>query len=154
LINIDDVEKQADKLIDYRINLSKIEQRDRNNYYKQYIENHLSSFSNATLKNIKDYTDNIIRYFSLTNLIRKRGNGYYIDIVPSRKTLIDSILKIETGKSNDFTSKKEYLNYLNDMSIPEIEFSNEQLEIEYRAEIIDLISEYNIFTEEEAKLQK
>lgn len=153
LININDINKQVDKLIEYRRNISQIEMRERNNYYKKYIEENLSEFSNATFKNIKDYTDNIIRYFSLTNLIRKRGNGYYIDLVPSRKTLIDSILKNEQGCSNNFETKKEYLDYLNDMNTPNIEISNEQLEIEYRSEIFALINDNNIYNDELEKLK-
>ncbi len=153
LININDIDKQVDKVIEYRNNLSKLEMKERNNYYKQYIKDNLSDFTNATLKNIKDYTDNIIRYFSLTNLIKKRGNGYYIDLVPSRKSLIEVILKNESGASNNFKSKKEYLDYLNDIEKPNIEISNEQLEIEYRLEISNLINNNNIFNDEIDKLK-
>lgn len=153
LIDINNVKEQADKLIEYRINLSKLDMRERNNYYKNYIKINLSNFSNASIKNIKDYTDNIIRYFALTHLIRKRGNGYYIDIVPARKTVIETILEKDNGESNHFSSKTDYLDYLNDMNKPELEINNVLLEAEYRIELFNMITESNIYLEEIENLE-
>lgn len=154
LTNIDDVKQHAQKVIDYRLKISNLEMRERNNFYKSYIEENLSSFPNATISNIKDYTDNVIRYFSLTNLIKKRGNGYYIDLVPSRVKFIKKLFNVENGDSNHFEDKIKYLNYLCDMSVPQIE--NDMIEVteEYRKEIHDLILSNHIYENELVNLSK
>ena len=148
LINMNDIDTQVDKLIQYRIELAKIPANEKNNFYKQYIIDNLSDFSNASIDNIKDYTDNAIRYFSLTNLIKKRGNGYYIDIVPSRQKMIDRLLKQETGKSDGFDSDIKYLAYLRNSALPDLSEDTSSIEEEYRNEIFMLISQNNIMEEE------
>ena len=49
LINADDIDSQVDKLLDYRDNVSKLPLNERNNYYKEYINENLSDFSNANI---------------------------------------------------------------------------------------------------------
>ena len=154
LINMNDIDTQVDKLIKYRIELAKIPANEKNNFYKQYIIDNLSDFSNASIDNIKDYTDNAIRYFSLTNLIKKRGNGYYIDIVPSRQKMIDRLLKQETGKSDGFDSDIKYLTYLRNSSLPDLSEDTSSIEEEYRNEIFVLISQNNIMEEELDNINK
>lgn len=108
----------------------------------------MAGYSNASIKNIKDYSDNIIRYFSLTMLLKKRGNGYYIDIVPSRIKYINALLQIDNGASNNFESKKDYLDYLWDITYPKIEIDNIELKNEYINEITELINKNNFHLEE------
>lgn len=148
LINMNDIDVQVDKLIKYRTELAKIPINEKNNFYKQYIIENLSDFSNASIDNIKDYTDNVIRYFSLTNLIKKRGNGYYIDIVPSRQKMIDRLLKNETGKSDNYDSDIEYLAYLRNSSLPDLSEDTSSIEEEYRNEIFMLINQNGIMEDE------
>lgn len=152
LINADDIDSQVDKLLDYRANVSKLPLNERNNYYKEYINENLSDFSNASVENIRDYADNAIRYFSLTNLIKKRGNGYYIDIVPSRQAMIDRLLKSESGKSNGFDNPSKYLEYLRNSNLPDLSEDTASIEEEYRKEIFGLISQNNIMEDEISKL--
>lgn len=128
--------------------------QEKYNFYKNYIKKNLSDFSNAKISNIKDYADNIIRYFSLTSLLRIRGNGYYIDIAPSRRQYLKKILLGEDGSSNNFKSKKEYLNYLVDMTLPLIELDNKEIRNEYINEITKLIKENDILLKELMFLKK
>lgn len=148
LTDIKNVDNQVDKLINYRIKLSTIPAKDRNNYYREYINENLSDFSNASLDNIRDYTDNVIRYFSLTNLIKKRGNGYFIDIVPTRQKMVDRLFKIENGNSNNFSASKEYLEYLRNSSLPDLSEDTAEIEQEYRNELFVLITKNKVMEEE------
>lgn len=154
LTNIENLDTQVNKLIDYRKKLSTIPERDKQNYYKEYILENLNEFTNATLNNIRDYTDNVIRYFLLTSLLKKRGNGFYIDIVPSRMNYIEKLLNIIDGSSDNYLSKQEYLKYLSDMNVPMIELDSEELREAYKNEIIDLINSNNIYTEHLIKLKE
>ena len=152
LTDINEVDNQVDKLINYRIALSKVPARDKNNFFKQYIEENLTDFSNATINNIKDYTDNAIRYFSLTNLIKKRGNGYYIDIVPSRQKMIDKLLKNEKGESDGFESSDKYLEYLRNSSMPDLSEDTAEIIQQYKNELFGLITENHVMEEELDKI--
>ena len=60
----------------------------------------LKDFSNV--ENLKDYTDNTIRYFRLTRLIYIRGGGYYIDLEPRRMVEIEALLNTYDGSAEEF----------------------------------------------------
>ncbi|NFL46859.1 AlwI family type II restriction endonuclease, partial [Clostridium botulinum] len=69
LKSYDDVDLIANKIIEFRIGYEKINDEDeKNNYIKNYINEYLSNFKNPE-KNIKEYTDNMIRYIRLTKYI-------------------------------------------------------------------------------------
>ena len=77
-----------------------------------------------TIKNLKEYTDNIIRYFRLTRYIYIRGSGYYIDLEPRRKIEINSLIKIDSGKALKFKDRSEYLRYLSNIKEPKLPWDN------------------------------
>lgn len=147
LINISDVEKWADKLIKFRLKNQSIAFKDRQKFYRLYIEENLTDYTNATIKNIKDYSDNAIRYFSLTNLIKKRGNGYYIDIVSARMKMINQLFKTFDGSSKNFKLSVEYTDYLNDFTMPNIESHNEEIKHDYIEEISSLVKKNDYLKE-------
>lgn len=60
----------------------------------------------------------MIRYFRLTKFIRIRGNGFYVDLAPNRRTEIDALFEKEFYKPKSFTDKEIYLNYMSDDSTP------------------------------------
>ncbi|MCL2144069.1 MAG: AlwI family type II restriction endonuclease [Endomicrobia bacterium] len=62
--------------------------------------------------------DNAIRYFRLTKFIRIRGNGFYVDLEPNRRTEIESLFEKEFYKPGLFTDKKSYLNYMANDGLP------------------------------------
>jgi hypothetical protein len=72
------------------------------------------------LNNLKDYGDNAIRYFRLTKFIRIRGNGFYVDLEPSRHIEIEALISEKLYKSNNFSSTNEYLKYIIDDSKPRL----------------------------------
>lgn len=88
----------------------------RDNYRKEFAAKFLGTNdprqTEQLLSNLKDYGDNAIRYFRLTKFIRIRGNGYYIDLEPSRNTEINALIENEFYKPRSFADKSEYLQYM------------------------------------------
>lgn len=70
------------------------------------------------LNNLKDYTDNTIRYFRATRYLHIRGGGYYIDLEPRRRVEIDVLLDTYDGSSSMFKNEDDYINYLSDINLP------------------------------------
>lgn len=88
----------------------------RDNYRLRFARDYLNTTDSSTinkfLKNLNDYGDNAIRYFRLTNFIRIRGGGFYVDIEPSRSTEINALFESEWYKPKEFIDKNAYLGYL------------------------------------------
>jgi len=130
LINYKDIEKYSNEIITLRTNLSK--QKNKKEFFKKYsytfVERFLGSkdkkLVEKTLKNLKEYTDNIIRYFRLTRYIYIRGSGYYVDLEQRRNIEIKSLIKIDSGKTIIFKNRSEYLEYLSDITRPKLPWDN------------------------------
>ncbi|MDR3306426.1 MAG: AlwI family type II restriction endonuclease [Endomicrobium sp.] len=120
LINYADIKKYADKIIKYRLETKKLSKIDLIRFKKDYKIDFVKQFFNTDklpnieklINNLKDYGDNIRRYFRLTKLLYFRGNGYYIDIEFRRQKEIDSLLKKYSGKADSFDNRKDYLDYI------------------------------------------
>lgn len=78
------------------------------------------------LNNLKDYTDNTIRYFRATRYLHIRGGGYYIDLEPRRKVEIDVLLETYNGSSSMFESENDYVDYLSDINLPVLPWETTQ----------------------------
>ncbi len=130
LINYKNIEKYADEIIRLRFNTSK--QKNKKEFFNKYSYSFVEKFFNSkdkklinrTLKNLKEYTDNIIRYFRLTRYFYIRGNGYYVDLEPRRSIEIKALIKLDSGKSIKFKSRSEYLQYLSDITKPKLPWDN------------------------------
>ncbi len=130
LINYEDVESYAKKIIQLRKKLKK--ETDKKTFFQKYSFDYISRFLgtedqkiiNKTLNNLKDYSDNIVRYFRLTRHIYIRGNGYRIDLEPRRSVEISSLLKSNLVKPIDFKDRSEYLKFLLDLSKPSLPWEN------------------------------
>ncbi len=126
LINYKDIEGYSDEIIKLRTKSGK--EKNKKEFFKKYanlfVKNFLRSKDNKlvdrTLKNLNEYTDNIIRYFRLTRYIYIRGNGYYIDLEPRRNVEIKLLVKLDLGKSIEFKNRTEYLEYLSDITKPKL----------------------------------
>jgi hypothetical protein len=126
LVNHVDITKYAQKIVHLRnlqMNKTKPERkiiRDnfRNSFAVSFLGTDDTRKIEQLLDNLKDYGDNTIRYFRLTKFIRIRGNGFYIDLEPSRRTEIESLLESGFYKSRSFRDKSEYLRYMSDDSLP------------------------------------
>ena len=102
----------------------------RDNYRLKFARDYLNTTDSSTinkfLKNLNDYGDNAIRYFRLTNFIRIRGGGFYVDIEPSRSTEINALFESEWYKPKEFTDKNTYLDYLCSDTEPQYPWETEE----------------------------
>lgn len=113
LKNYQDIDKTANLLLDFRKERDRHEtEREKEQYTNQYVEKYLSDFNNP-IKNCKEYTDNMIRYFRMTKYIYIRGKyeHTYIDLEPRRLTEINSILENDNGAAKPF-SLKDWNNFM------------------------------------------
>ena len=107
------VDEVAKRILEFRKNYeSLISEEAKDNFTKNYISNYLKDFKNP-ISNVKEYTDNMIRYLRLTKYIYIRGKytNTYIDLEPRRKTEIDSILNTDNGCAQIYTHS-EWRNYM------------------------------------------
>ncbi len=130
LTNYKDIEYYAGEIIKLRASLKK--EKDKDSFFEKYSYQHISNFIKSsdsdiiknTLNNLKDYTDNIIRYFRLTNYIYIRGNGYYIDLESRRSVELSLILKSDLCIPLIFEDRRAYLGYLLDIDKPKLPWEN------------------------------
>ena len=123
LTHYKELDKQVDMLLDFRIRYDKIkEHKEKKVFVERYKSEFLNEFVNV--ENLKDYTDNTIRYFRLTRLIYIRGGGYYIDLEPRRMVEIDALLESFDGSAQKFT-KEKYIEYISDINLPKLPWETE-----------------------------
>ena len=134
LTNYNDIDSYANMVIELRDLQSGHDKQERKtirdnyrlNFARDYLGTSDSSTINKFLKNLNDYGDNAIRYFRLTNFIRIRGGGFYIDVEPSRSTEINALFESEWYKPKDFTDKNTYLDYLCSDTEPQYPWETEE----------------------------
>ncbi len=157
LVNFNNIESQAQKIIDLRLlqqGKSKKEQKEIfNNYQQDFATDFLGTENSEKIRkllsNLRDYGDNAIRYFRLTKLIFIRGNGYYIDLEPRRSVEIDSLLDFDNAKSRLFESKEEYIAYISNISEPQLPWETKEKYIEIIEKILDEVKKYEFDLEKE-----
>lgn len=132
LTNYENIDNYAQRLYEYRLyvknindnpNLSYQDKEDLKKTNRLEVLEILTNESNRDkleklLENLKDYTDNTIRYFRATRYLYIRGGGYYIDLEPRRNIEIQSLLSEYNGSSNLMTNEEDYINYLSDITLP------------------------------------
>lgn len=113
LKHYNDVDEVAEKVLLFRERYESYStDLEKNDFRDRYIKNYLSDFKEPE-KNVKEYTDNMIRYLRLTKYIFIRGKytNTYIDLEPRRITEINSILAEDNGSAERFT-EEEWRNYM------------------------------------------
>lgn len=129
LINHGEIMQRAQALVALRYQLkdepNKQARKVTRDAYGQIFATHFLGGGTQTeidklLGNLGDYGDNAIRYFRLTKFIRIRGNGFFIDLEPSRHTEIEALLEAEFYKPKAFADKQEYLAYMSDINLPKL----------------------------------
>ena len=108
-----DVDIVAKRLLDFRANREQFDKEaDKEHFTKQYINSYLADFNNP-IKNCKEYTDNMVRYFRMTKYVYIRGkyDHTYIDLEPRRMTEINAILDNDNGiaKNYSLTQWNQYM---------------------------------------------
>lgn len=117
------VEKTADEILSFRKQYEATSDNDkRDEFIKSFINNYLAGFKNPE-DNVKEYTDNMIRYLRLTRYIYIRGkySNTYIDLEPRRSTEIDAILEADQGIAKKF-SVEEWRDYMGTFATYELPF--------------------------------
>ncbi len=95
---------------------------------------------NKLLKNLRDYGDNVIRYFRLTRYLYIRGGGFYVDLEPRRKVEIDSLLAQDNAAAHPFESTDAYRAFLVDINQPQLPWDNKA---NYIAIVDGIVQEIN-----------
>lgn len=135
------VEAVAEKVLSFRKKLEATDDADRAEFVKNFINEYLSDFQNPE-KNVKEYTDNMIRYLRLTRYIYIRGkySNTYIDLEPRRSTEINSILEADSGKAVTF-SKEKWRAYMGTYGTYELPFETIEKLSEIAANTFNEINE-------------
>lgn len=150
LVNFNDVDSYAEKIIALRKKLNGKDKQEQKvifdqfkiTFTKEFLQSDNSKEINKLLKNLKDYGDNAIRYFRLTRYIYIRGGGFYVDLEPRRSVEINALLDFDNAQSKTFTSKDEYFDYLSDISKPQLPWETKEKYIEIIAKLIEEIKNY------------
>jgi len=126
-INYKDINNTANRIIEYRRKLrsknGNTKREFKETYWEKYVRSFLETKKSAAIEtaihNLKDYGDNIIRYFRLTNYLHIRGNGYYVDLEPRRRFEINKILKWDNGSADrEFKNIWKYIEFISDSNQP------------------------------------
>ncbi len=107
------VDEVASRILKFRKRYESLADEDKKEYVKQVIETYLAGFNNP-LKNVYEYSDNVIRYIRPTQLIHKRGKyeHFYIDIEPRRMIEVNSIIDNDDGSCRHFGSEEDWDTYM------------------------------------------
>lgn len=115
LINYKEIHMAAQELLNFRMKLESIPTpREKNDFQISFTQSYLADYVNYSENNIRDYTDNVIRYFRLTKYIYIRGGGYYIDLEPRRKVELIKLFEQENGSSRLFSTKSDFITFMCD----------------------------------------
>lgn len=156
LVQYNKVNDYAQKIINLRAELKGRKKQEQREIFEKHRKLFASEFLNTKdqkeieglLSNLKDYGDNAIRYFRLTRFIHIRGGGFYVDLEPRRSVEIKALLEYDNAQSDDFESKEAYLDYISDVSRPELPWETPDQHREIIANLLEEVERY------ENKLQK
>lgn len=154
LKNYTEINVVAEKIINFRNQYEAIsDNNEKEEFQKNYINMYLADFKNPEA-NVKEYTDNMIRYLRLTKYIYIRGkySNTYIDLEPRRMIEINSILENDNGQANQYT-EDGWRNYMGTYGTYELPFETPELlkkiVIEIENDISSLENDLNIVSTKE-----
>lgn len=124
LLHYKKIKTQAELLLLFRKKIKIIKQNDKNSYIKNFVEKNLKLKINDFETKLRDYGDNALRNFRLTNMIRLRGGGYWIDLEERRSIEISKLLKLDSSKSLDLKDDLSYALYLSNKNLPKLPWEN------------------------------
>jgi AlwI restriction endonuclease len=152
LINFQEIEKQAQRVIDFRSKTDdkpkakqkEIKEKLKFEFVKDFLGIDDTKQITTGLNNIKDYGDNTLRYFRLTRFLYIRGGGFFVDLEPRRQVEIQNLLNFDNGQSLEFASSEAYFEYLADLEKPELPWETNE-------ELLKIVESINIDIFEEKK---
>jgi hypothetical protein len=120
-INYEDIPNTVNEIIDLRNSRKGKNKTEKRDIFKKFAKDKIIEFFGdageedweLNLRNLKDYGDNIIRYFKLTRFFNIRGNGFYFDAEPRRKIEISSLLEESDGRRLELNDMSTYLQFIN-----------------------------------------
>jgi hypothetical protein len=150
LVNFEDIDLHAKKIIKLRNELKGKNKQEqtiifddfRKVFAQEFLDTSDQKEINKLLKNLKDYGDNAIRYFRLTRFLYIRGAGFYIDLEPRRKVEIENLLNFDNAQSKVFENKKEYLDYIANISEPKLPWESKEEFIKIISNLVEDIQNY------------
>lgn len=126
LIHYNDVDVQAQRIVDLRLACDRKSGRKQKeilnkykiNYVKELLIDATDEETNKLVSNLKDYGDNTIRYFRLTRFLYIRGGGFYVDLEQRRHIEINALLESDNAMPIEFDDKENYQAYISDINQP------------------------------------
>lgn len=138
LINFKDINKQCERILEYRRSENKREFLIK--CAEEFYEGHVTK---TKINNLYDYGDNTMRYFRLTRFFSVSTNplGQYweIDTSKSRAIEIEELTNMYDGSSFKFSSLNDYLAYLSDITKPELPWEKTEKLLEIALTLKDSI---------------
>jgi len=133
LINYLDIDKQAQRIIDLKLECEgkslqdqkKLKEKYKVSFAQEFLSTDKREEVNKLLNNLKDYGDNAIRYFRLTRFLFIRGGGFFVDLEPRRQIEIGDLLRFDNAESIRFPNEEAYLNYIADIKQPTLPWETE-----------------------------
>ena len=116
LIDWREIGKTAREVVAFRKRFAEVPRNKRDAFVQREGRRLRPDFD---LAHLRDYADNAVRYFRTTGYIRIRGGGH-IDIDPTRRVEVDSLLRRDSGKSAVFALDREYAELMANASAPEL----------------------------------
>jgi len=142
LINASEIDMQIKAILKYRMLSKRARQEFMYNSAKRFYA--VKELPMKKVKNLRDYGDNIMRYFRLTRYFKvsfdPTGNYWTFDLEPSRLVEIEQLLKIYDGHAVRFEKIEDYLSYLADIRQPELPWEKIENLKEVALSLRDLIS--------------
>ena len=148
LINYTDIEKYADKIIELRKELKKLNKNEQEKFKNKYEREYAKKFFwinddekiKKQINNLHTYCDNTIRYFRMTRYIIVRWEWHYIDLEPKRMIEIEKLLEMFDWSVDFFETRDEYIEYLSNINEPTLPRENKT---ELKKIVENLINDIN-----------
>lgn len=122
-----DIEDTANRILTFRTHYESLPgNAEKEEYVKEFIAFYLADFKNP-VRNVKEYTDNIIRYMRITKYIYIRGKygNACVDLEPRRMVEINALLDHDDGRAKEFT-ETEWIKYFGTYGSYELPFETEE----------------------------
>lgn len=124
LIHFSQIDKWARKILQIRNKVARANRTNQESIFNDSVEAFLESLLEegeeidiATARNtLKDYGDNIWRYFKQSRFLKLRGGGFYVDISEVSLAQAQMLIDAEEYRPLSFDSFSEYANYMEDLT--------------------------------------